>query len=39
LVYDPQMLLLTLVLITTAGVLEVVAVARLWRDRGSRPSS
>jgi len=26
-------------LITTAGVLEVVGVARLWRERGSRPSS
>jgi O-antigen ligase len=37
LVYDPQLLLLTLVFVTTAGVLEVVGVARLWR--GSRPSS
>jgi hypothetical protein len=39
LVYDPQLLLLTLVLVTTAGVLEVVGVARLWRNWGSRPSS
>jgi len=39
LVYHPQVLVLTLVLITTAGVLEVVGVARLWRERGSRPSS
>ena len=39
LVYHPQVLVVTLVLITTAGVLEVVGVARLWRERGSRPSS
>jgi hypothetical protein len=39
LTYDPQLLLLTLVLITIAGVLEVVGVARLWRERGPRPSS
>ena len=39
LVYHPQVLVLTLVLITTAGVLEVVGVARLWRERSSRPSS
>jgi hypothetical protein len=39
LIYDPQLLLLTLVLITIAGVFEVVGVARLWRERGSRPSS
>jgi hypothetical protein len=39
LVYDPQLLLLTLVLLTTAGVFEVVGVAGLWRKRGSRPSS
>jgi hypothetical protein len=39
LVYHPQVLVLTLLLITTAGVLEVVGVARLWRERGSRPSS
>ena len=35
LVYHPQVLLVTLVLITTAGVLEVVGVARLWRQRAS----
>jgi hypothetical protein len=35
LVYNPQWLLLTLVLVTTAGVLEVVGVARLWRERSS----
>jgi len=39
LVYHPQVLVLTLVLITTAGVLEVVGVPRLWRERSSRPSS
>ena len=39
LIYDPQLLLLTLVLVTTAGVLAVVGIARLWRQRGSRPSS
>jgi hypothetical protein len=39
LVYTPALLLLTLVLVTTAGVLEVVAIARLWRGRASRPSS
>jgi hypothetical protein len=33
LVYHPQVLVLTLVLITAAGVLEVVGVARLWRQR------
>jgi hypothetical protein len=38
LVYDPRLLLLTLVLVTTAGVLEVVAIARLWRERAARPS-
>ena len=38
LVYDPQLLLLTMVLITTAGVLEVVGVARLWRTRAVTPS-
>ena len=31
LVYHPQVLVVTLLLITTAGVLEVVGVARLWR--------
>ena len=39
LIYNPQLLLLTLVLVTTAGVLAVVGIARLWRQRGSRPSS
>jgi hypothetical protein len=33
LVYDPQQLLLTMVLITTAGVLAVVGIARLGRFR------
>jgi hypothetical protein len=33
LVYHPQVLVLTLLLVTTAGVLEVVGVARLWRQR------
>lgn len=36
LVYDPQLMLLTLVLVTTAGVLAVVGLARLRR---ARPSS
>ena len=39
LVYDPKQLLLTMVLVTTAGVLAVVGVARLWRGRAARPSS
>ena len=39
LVYDPQLLLLTLVLVTTAGVSAVVGLARLRRERGARPSS
>lgn len=39
LVYDPQLLLLTMLLLTTAGVLAVVGVARLRRERGTRPSS
>jgi len=38
-VYDPQWLLLTLVLTTTAGVLAVVGLGRLRRERGARPSS
>jgi NO-binding membrane sensor protein with MHYT domain len=33
LVYNPQLLLLTLVLLTTAGVLAVVGMARLRRER------
>jgi len=40
LVYDPQLLLLTLVLVTTAGVLAVVGMTRLRRERQrARPSS
>ena len=39
LVYDPRLLLLTMVLLTTAGVLEVVGVARLWRKRAATPTS
>ena len=39
LVYDPQLLLLTLVLVSAAGVLAVVGLARLRRARGARPSS
>jgi hypothetical protein len=35
LVYNPQLLLLAVVLVTTAGVLAVVGVARLARGRGS----
>jgi NO-binding membrane sensor protein with MHYT domain len=39
-VYDPQLLLLTLVLVTTAGVLAVVGMARLRRERQpAKPSS
>jgi hypothetical protein len=33
LVYDPQLLLLTMVLLTTAGVLAVLGIARLRRAR------
>jgi hypothetical protein len=36
LVYDPQLLLLTMVLLTAAGVLAVLGIARLLR---ARPSS
>ncbi|OBH75235.1 hypothetical protein [Mycobacterium scrofulaceum] len=32
-VYDPQLLLLTLLLLTSAGVLAVVGIARLRRER------
>ena len=32
-VYDPQLLLLTLLLATAAGMLAVLGVARLWRAR------
>ncbi len=35
LVYNPQLLLLTLVLVTIAGVLVVVGIARLLRARGA----
>ena len=39
LVYDPQLLLLALLLLTTAGVLAVVGTARLLRTRsGAKPS-
>jgi hypothetical protein len=36
LVYDPQLLLLTLLLVTTAGVLAVLGIARLRRERAPR---
>lgn len=36
LVSDPQLLLLTLVLVTTAGVLAVVGLARLRRELSGR---
>jgi hypothetical protein len=39
LVYDPQQLLLTMLLATLAGVLVVVGAARLRRARAVRPSS
>jgi hypothetical protein len=40
LIYDPQLLLLTLVLLTSAGLLTVVGAARLRRARlGARSSS
>ncbi len=42
LVYNPQLLLLTLVLVTAAGVLAVVGIARLLRARTperAKPSS
>lgn len=38
-VYDPQLLLLTLLLLTTAGVLAVVGIARRRGARRSNPSS
>ncbi|MDT5146099.1 MAG: hypothetical protein QOC58_744 [Mycobacterium sp.] len=38
LVYDPQLLLLTMILLTTAGVLVVTGVARL-RRAPARPTS
>lgn len=39
LVYDPQQLLLTMLLATLAGVLLVVGAARLRRSRPFRPTS
>ncbi|WAC90941.1 hypothetical protein [Mycobacterium sp. Aquia_213] len=40
LVYNPQLLLLAMLLATIAGVLAVVGIARLWRTRrGVTPSS
>lgn len=38
-VYDPQLLVLTLSLVTVAGILVVIAVARWRRDRTLRPTS
>jgi hypothetical protein len=38
LVYDPQLLLLTMILVTTAGVLAVTGVARL-RRAPAKPTS
>ncbi|OBH04482.1 hypothetical protein [Mycobacterium sp. E3247] len=37
-VYDPQLLLLTLLLLTSAGVLAVVGIARWRRDRRVKTS-
>jgi len=39
LVYNPQLLLLTMVLVTAGGVLAVLAIARLTRGRRSKPSA
>ncbi|ORW29258.1 hypothetical protein AWB91_24890 [Mycobacterium paraense] len=39
LVYEPQLLLLTLVLVTAAGVLAVVGIARLLRARGAEKAT
>ncbi|OBB94001.1 hypothetical protein [Mycobacterium sp. 852002-40037_SCH5390672] len=40
LLYDPQLLLLTLVLLTSAGMLAVIGIARLRRARsGAKTSS
>ncbi len=38
-VYDPQLLLLTLVLLTSAGLLAVAGVARLCRARSAARTS
>lgn len=37
-VYDPQLLLLTLLLLTSAGVLAVIGIARQRRERRSTKS-
>jgi hypothetical protein len=37
--YDPSLLLLTLLLATTAGMLAVVGVARLWRAGLAQPAA
>ncbi|UXA07813.1 hypothetical protein KXD96_06780 [Mycobacterium sp. SMC-2] len=37
-VYDPQLLLLTLLLLTSAGVLAVIGTARQRRERRSKTS-
>jgi cell division protein FtsX len=39
LVYDPQLLLLAMLLAMIAGVLAVLGAARLWRRYGAKPSS
>jgi hypothetical protein len=39
LVYNPQLLLLIMVLVTAAGVLAVLAIARLMRGRRAKPSA
>jgi hypothetical protein len=38
LVYNPQLLLLSLMLVTTTGVLAVLGIARLRRERAARKS-
>lgn len=38
-VYDPPMLLLTLLLAAVAGVLAVLGAARVWRSRQQQPST
>jgi hypothetical protein len=37
--YDPSLLLLALLLATTAGMLAVVGVARLWRATRAQPAA
>lgn len=39
LVYDPQLLLLAMLLAMIAGVLAVLGAARLWRAYGAKPTS